>query len=167
MIIINKFEKRTMDWWIYTLLPIVLSFCLSFIIYSISKNFVQILLMLVQQFLSYSIILSSTDMGITKGQDRHSRGCPWLIVIFSLTVLVCVYINETVIISDIWAPWLYLLVSIVMVYFSILSYNTNPESSNLGPSSFSEQKNNVEEKAQREFESSDKPITHFNVKTGE
>lgn len=149
------FQKRDLDWWFFTLLPIILTLLITPVIYSQIKSLIPILILLIQQLLNYSIILSSTDLGLRSKSNRKRRQIapPFLIILISLITLVCTYIYFEQIVKSDWLKYISFTVSIIFAYLSILLYNNNPESYTLEPDVFIKAKEESEKKAQEIFES--------------
>jgi len=161
-------QKRSLDWWFFTLLPIILLLLIIPVIYSIFNNAHQILILLIQQLLFYSIILSSTDLGLkTKSRDPKNQIAHSLfIILFAPIVLICVYINQETIMELGNIKYLYLCVSMLTGFSSILLYKDNPESYLIGPGAITDTKEEGERKAQEIFESK-KTKTKIKAKWGE
>lgn len=158
------FEKRNTDWWVFTLLPIIIIFSISVFIYATFEDIDKVIILLVQQLFFYSLILSSTDLSLRyRSKDKTSPiSLSLLIVIFSAFALVYVYIFE---LNNVTRNFL-LIVSLFAVYFSILRYNNNPESLDIDSSTFTEIKEDSERKAKETFEFP-KTDTKMDVEWGE
>lgn len=149
------FQKRENDWWFFALLPIFLTLIITPIIYSQLKSIEQILMVVMQQFLNYSIILSSTDLGLrSKSHRAKSQINPPLVIIFiTLIALVCTYIYYEQILTSYILKFGTLIVSIIFAYTSILLYNNNPDSYYPDSEILINKKEESERKAQEKFES--------------
>lgn len=163
-----EFQKRELDWWFFTLLPIILILSIGFFVYSTFGQLNEILILLSKQFLSYSVVLSSADLGLKskiRGDTQYQISPPLLIIIIALMSLMYLYTNNEITKSFFWI-FFYLIVSVFFAYFSILLYNNDPYSSNIGPKIFTENKEKDEEEAKRLFESP-KTESKLKVKWGE
>lgn len=165
------FKERDFDWWIFTLLPLVLTLIITPVIYAQIKNLTPIFILLIQQLLNYSIILSSTDLGLRSKSNRKKRQIapPFLIILIALITLVCTYIYFEQIIDSDGLIYLSFLISIIFAYLSILLYNNNPESYNTDvfeSEFFIKMKEQLEKKAEETFEAPKKEST-LNVKWGD
>ncbi len=148
----SKFNDRSTDWWIFTLLPIILIIIITILFYWQSNNTSLSLSLITKQLFSYCIVLSSTDIGLRKNRDDLSIGWSLLVVIIGTLLLAYNYIYDDNIIESIPQLALIVIISIIISYFSIFLYNTNPESNYIGPGSFSKQKKEREKKSRQEFE---------------
>ena len=162
-----KFEEREVDWWFFTLLPILLIICVSFVIFSVSKDFSEVVILATEQLLLYSIILSSADLGLkSRSKEKQLQiAHPFSLILFSFTTLVCFYINKKE--PDyLFIIYIYLFLSIIVAFVSIVLYNNNPESRNIGPGAITEAKGKNEDEADKKFKSK-QAKTHLKVKWGE
>ncbi|MCK4796160.1 MAG: hypothetical protein KAT05_02195 [Spirochaetes bacterium] len=149
------FQKRTVDWWIFTLLPIILIIIISILVFSSTQDLHKVLVLIIQQLLLCAIVLSSTDLGLRSKTGANSNlpiGYPLLIIFISLSALVYIYLMEDQLKTSICAVPISLVLSIAMSFFSIVLYNNNPESTNIGPQVFTKDKEEREQKAMHEFE---------------
>lgn len=148
-----SFREREIDWWIFTLLPIVLIIIVSILMFD-SFGFVSAIILFAQQILAFSIVLSSTDLGL-KSRDidnKQSIGIPLLIIIISLTGLIYFYLFEARLIESDYKIIIGVSLSVLMSYFSILLYNNNPKSIEFSPRHYTEQKEEQETEATELFE---------------
>ena len=151
-----RFEKKPVDWWILTLLPLLIILALSFF------NFITVgsypaLSTFIEETLIFAIVLSSTDLAIRyriAKEDKHSRLTPLVILILAIFIVLIYSIAFNTIIAKFSESITYVaftIVTIVVGYASINLYNNNPES---GPDYDPvEQKMESEKKDIKEFES--------------
>jgi hypothetical protein len=152
-----SFQKRTVDWWIITFLPVLLISSVG-VIWYFKKDLIQALSTFVQQALTFSFVLSSTDLALrTKidPKDRSSRLLPLipLIVAFvTYIIYVTLFDLDT---CTLFTVAIFSIISVAITYTSILLYNNNPMSDNLepGPSTFVDERSQQEEEDVKEFES--------------
>lgn len=169
---ILHFERRSNDWWVLTLLPIVIMLPIILIFYGKTKSGTETFFLILQQLFSYSIVLSCTDLGLKyRAKEKYSPfGVSLLIIIFSSFGLHFVYTAPEQIkgyCTLIKAIFLFL--SILLVYLTIFFYNNNPESSDW-PSKLTAQKEKSENEAKETFDSpkeESKEKSKIDVKWGE
>lgn len=168
MLRIFRFEKRNLDWWGFTLLPILIMIPILMKFFFISKSLSQTLILLLQQLFSYSIVLGCADLGLKfKSKERNCQITPSLvIIIFSSFFLFYVYTSQAELLNFNRAiKIVFFIFSFVACYFSIVLYNKNPENSDITAETFTDEKEAQEDKAKKLFESSDKK--NSDVKWGE
>ncbi len=120
-------RKRSLDWWIFTFLPLLV---FGFIIFLVNKGYQgSILLLFTQQFYFYPVILSSTEIGIRfkmnldfEEQRFKNSGPAVLVLIFSSILLGTSYLREDLFITY---GTLLFLVSIFLTITSIWLSNQN------------------------------------------
>ena len=154
-----KFQKRTTDWWILTILPLILIFVVALVSY-FNKGVYGALSVCIQQILTFSFVLSSTDLALRSRinkEDECSRLIPLipLIVAFSAFIIYVALIDK--ILLEVQAEIIYgifMIVTLMIGYFSILLYNNNPLSNPFKPD-YVKEKINQEEEDVKKFESGD------------
>lgn len=126
-----KFKKRDSDWWISTLLPLIIISALAvfyFFTKGLGLNFA--LSTLITETLIYSIVLSSTDLALRSRidkEDRMSRSAPLIPLIFGVLTIAFYELSDpstavlpNLVVLTVWA--------MILGYISLNLYNNNPES---------------------------------------
>lgn len=118
---IFQFEGKDGNWWFLTLLPLMLFFAIALYISWNKKNFSTIIPLLVQQLILYTVIFSSTDLGlrIRYGKNDYSFWKNLSLMLPGSILLLWIYSDES-------AAWILFAPSIIMVYFSVWLANHNP-----------------------------------------
>ena len=150
------FQERELDWWLLTLFPIILMVVIGLFIFSTFGQKDEILIKLSQQLLSYSVVLSSTDLALKskdRGDARYQISPNLLIIIISGMSLIYLYTNYDLIFKSNIRMNVYLSASIILAYFSIFLYNNNPNSSHINAETFTKAKEENENDAKKTFES--------------
>lgn len=168
---IFSFQKRDLDWWLFTLLPIFLVFIILIFSSLIGTlNYQKFIFLFGQQLLFFSIILGVTDLGIkAKNKIENIQISPsfyaLLISIFSL--LLAYTKGEALANASIYLI-LFFIVAIFLIYVSILFYNKNPLTSPLGIGAreFTESKEKQEKNKEKEFKSPQKKPKYKDTKWG-
>ena len=120
-----KIKKRTKDWWFFILLPLLVFGVSNIFSYSSGE---ELIFIVVQQLFFYSLVLSSTEIGIRNRANLNEEQIQFRdiwssvgIVIFSALFLIGV--NQ----GDIFIKWKYffLIISIIFALGSILLSNQN------------------------------------------
>lgn len=152
-------KKRTSDWWFFTLLPLMLFILIFFLVRADSK--VSMLVLLTQQFYFYSVILSSTEIGLRfkLNQDMEEENKfknSWqgiFILIFSSFLLGVSFFRE-----DIFNNYRYyfFITSLIFTIGSIWLTNQN-EYSGVGNFNFREQRNKKTEEFSKRVKNSTEP----------
>lgn len=91
-----EFQKRDFDWWFFTFLPIILILGLSIFMLQY-WNIQKTLIVISEQLLLYSIVLTCTDLGIKFKSSREMKnqvGPSFLMIIFSLIALIKIFSNR-------------------------------------------------------------------------
>jgi len=162
------FKEREADWWVYTLLPIILILFFAFLVFLKIGEKNEFFIMLIEQFLLYSIILSSTDVGLrSKSLEIKQRTAPpLLIIILAAIALTFFYTNKDVVINRLWIISIYFMGSLITSFLSILLYYKNPESSIFAPQKFTDQKARSEAQMEKEFKSPKRKTSIKKIKWG-
>ena len=165
----SLYGERDLQWWGFTLLPILIIIPIVLVYNWKFRNANQILLLLLQQLSAYSIILSSTDLGL-KFKSKDKLGpifFPLIIIIFASILLTCVYMfQEDIINSTVIAKIFFLILVICFVSTSIGCYYKNPESFDISPKTFTTTKELQERQAKERFKSP-KADTKVDIQWGE
>lgn len=162
------YRLKDLDAWTFLLLPIIVMLFFMPIVFLVNRSIEQISILLTQQLLIYSIIISTTDLGIKfKSSEDYNITPPLLLMLSSLISLACLYIAEYSIKTSISEIYQYLTVSIIITYFVILLASNNPEYSLIGPATFIKSKLNYEKKKEEEFKSKQTEDEFDGVKYGE
>ena len=161
-IFLTSYDKREMDWWFFTILPILLLFSTVVFVYYRENDYIGPFMVCIQQFLSFSIVLSSTDLIIKskskKALDKRVQISPMLFIILaSYTVLIFTYVQYHMIIESYINGenniiYTILIMTLVFTYISIVSYNKNPGTNFNGSDAITEEKRNSEERASESFQ---------------
>lgn len=167
-----SFEKREFDWWVYTLLPIIIFFLnFPFILNSIT-DFKIICFMFAQLLISYSLILGSSDLFLkfkSKLENKPQIGYSFLLVLISFMLLAISYNYQNKLILNIYWSILYVMASLILTLFALISYNNNPDAQGifgLDPNKVIKERVETEEKQLKDIESP-KTGTKMGVKWGE
>ncbi|MFH0869620.1 MAG: hypothetical protein V1866_01020 [archaeon] len=157
---IIKFKKKTPDWWILTLLPLLLILSVSVISY-FTNGIYTALSAFIEQILTFSFVLSSTDLALRSKivkEDKRSRLPP----IIPLILAFIIFIIYVALIDTITARFskdviycVFVLITIIIGYASIILYNNNPYSDPFEPNPV-EEKIGQEEADMKRFEFGDK-----------
>lgn len=127
---IIHFEKRSLDWWILTVLPIFFILVVMTIEY-LNKGLFSALSAGIQQILTFSVVLSSTDFALRpmiRKEDCPSRLIP-IIPLFCAFITYIIYIMsiDTLIIkypkTIVYA--VFSIITVALGIFSIILYNNN------------------------------------------
>ncbi len=155
------FQSKETDWWIFSLLPIIIIIPVIILFNSAAADFRSVVFIIGQQLLFFCVVLSSTDLGIKAKSglnEKFSIGPTLLILIFSFLILVFAYKIEDIIKNSRESLLLYSLFFVLSIFFSILSYNNNPLSdpvgSGPGPKEFRDSREKSYKKAQKSFKKS-------------
>ena len=158
------FGKRGIDWWFFTLLPIVVILFIAVYIYSldVGKQGVsrEVFILITQQLLAYALILSCNELRLrAEAKEPYYPVCPPLFLILATLLLLSrIYTRQ-----DYIALMFFL--SVIMSYFAVLLYSNNPGSNDIGPEKFIKGKYDSEKKAEEVFESKEEKST-MDVKWG-
>ena len=164
---IINFEFYDSDWWFFTLLPVVIAIIVSILAFWSFKNTNNALLIITKQLLSYSIILSSTDLSLKfkSSENKRYQIAPTLLLIFiALAVLIQFYTtNPESTTSSFVSITIYLIISVILSYWSVYLYNHNPES--ITAAIITKSKGEQEKEAEKIFKSP-KSKSKDNIKWG-
>jgi hypothetical protein len=166
---ITNFEHCNSEWWSFTLLPVIVTTAVSIIYFFSFHNFSDALLIMAKQLLSYSIILTTTDLSLkykAKKNKKSQIGSSVILLILSAFTLVYFYTaNFGLEVFYFWIALCCLLVSMIFGYWSVYLYNHNPDSFDSSPGIITKAKEDYEKKSEKLFKSSKVKIRN-NVKWG-
>jgi hypothetical protein len=156
-----KFEQRSWDWWIFTLLPIVMAVAFPFLAFLNGNQVISLsdFVRFSQQLLLYSIVLSSADLALSAkrrwlgGDDNSSANVPSIGSQLLIIVLASAGAGLQPTNLDSSYPFLIFVYSAVICYFSILLYNHNPYSQNGLDQQLENERIGHEAQRKQEFES--------------
>lgn len=156
-------SKREFDWWVITLLPIIILLLnLPFIWISLLDHSI-ILFMFAQLLLSYAIALNGSDLILrfkSKQEKNKSQiGDCLILSFFSLICLSFGYVNQDKINLSVTGLGIYFLVSFFLTCISLVLYSTNPLN-DITQVTFIETKTEQEKMAKKELKSK-KPNSKF------
>jgi len=121
-------KKRSGDWWFFILLPLFVFGIISFLLYIDGKS--NIILPLTQYIYFYSLILSSTEIGLRSvmkaklGSEVEFKGA-WfglLVLIISTILLMIIYFKEDIFNAY---PYMFFIISFFPLLGAIWSSNQN------------------------------------------
>lgn len=128
--VLYGFKDRSLDWWILTVLPLMIIGVLAVASYTVKGLLTFSLFLLIEETLIFAIVLSSTDLALRSRMDknnRQSRIIPLVPLIIAMgLILVYVLIYKSTI--NIGSNLVFVTITGVVTYFSVLSYNNNTES---------------------------------------
>jgi hypothetical protein len=167
---IFSFESRDFDWWCFTLLPVLIFIPISIFVFVKYSNLISVLLLITGQLLSYSTVLSSTDLGLRSKSNEnknHQIGRPFLLIIFLFGALLNLYLNLDSISESFQYVSFYLIFATITTYISIYLYNHNPDSSDFGLAKIAGAKKKSEDMAEKAFKSPKSESKIKDVKWGQ
>lgn len=125
------FKKRSLDWWYYTFLPLLLVFFISASVYIfIGGNMNDIFFTMAQQIIFYAVILSSTEQGLRSkvnqnNQFAYSTAAVNFVLIFGSIYLMLSYLFINVIYNHSKSL---MIISLFVLIIPIWMSNHNPNS---------------------------------------
>lgn len=127
---LSPFNQRKFDWWILTLIPLLLIIILSIIIL-VKNGLIEALSIFVQQVLTFSFILSTTDFALRSFLDKtdpSSRLSPLLgIVIAFGTYVIYIFILDSEYYNLI-NVFIFTIITLVIFSLAVRLYYKNPNS---------------------------------------
>ena len=163
---IFSFEPRSLDWWIFTLLPVLIAIGLPVVSYLTNGIFSPGNFGL--QLLLYSIVLSCADLALWARQIRVQEEA--IRYSFSIgrqlgIVLFCSFLlSQLNLATQQPHPYLVLSISLIFSYFSIWLYNHNPDSSDINDQALAQAKEQGEKNFDDKIQNDEPDSTNGDIK---
>ena len=125
-------EDRGYDWWFFTLVPLMFSFIAAGILYFLGTPSLDVIIFLVEQIIVFSLILSTTDLGIrfkNKKANQEPIGKSLLQIFLGLFLLVVFYIHKPAFITKMSHLVLFSIIAVAFLASVVIYYNHNENAS--------------------------------------